>query len=243
MIDCHCHLDLYPEALKLLPQVAERNSFTLVVTTSPRAWRATSRVFAGYDSIAIALGMHPEVVAAKAEEREMLVSSIGQAEFVGEVGIDGSPPHRTSIPMQEAVFRDILLECERVGGKVMSIHSRNAADRVLTLIQRHCRLSTPILHWFSGTLQEIKRAVDLGCWFSVGPAMLAGEKGRRLLRAIPVDRVLPESDGPFARRGDRPLLPWEAIEIVDELVPLWGRQREDIVQQMCLNLSTVLARR
>ena len=62
MIDFHCHLDLYPDALKLLPETARRNEFTLVVTTSPRAWLATSRVFAGYDNIKVALGMHPEII-------------------------------------------------------------------------------------------------------------------------------------------------------------------------------------
>jgi TatD DNase family protein len=240
VIDFHCHLDHYPGALKLLPQVAERNSFTLVVTTSPRAWQATSRVFSGYDNIAVALGMHPEIVARKSNEREMLISSISQARFIGEVGIDGSSQHRGSALMQEAVFRDVLLECERVGGRVLSIHSRNAAGRVLDLIHRHCNSSTPVLHWFSGTHGEAKRAVALGCWFSVGPAMLAGAKGRRLLREIPMDRILPETDGPFARKGDRPLLPWEAIEIVGEVACLWQREREDVVQQMRQNLSTVL---
>ena len=242
-MDFHCHLDLYPEALRLLPQVAERNVFTLAVTTSPRAWEATSRVFSGYDNIAVALGMHPEVIADKAGERKLLMSSISKAEFIGEVGIDGSAPHRATISLQEAVFRDVLFECEHVGGRIMSIHSRNAASQVLGLIQEHCRLSTPVLHWFSGTVQETERAVGLGCWFSVGPAMLAGAKGRRLLEAIPSGKVLPESDGPFVRRGKRPLLPWEAIEVVDELASLWGRGRTSVVQQMHRNLAALLSRR
>ena len=129
MIDFHCHLDLYPDALNLLPIVAERNLFTLVVTTSPRAWQATSRVFAGYDNIKVALGLHPEIVEKKASERSLLVSCISKTKFVGEIGLDGSRIYQETMPLQEAIFIEALEECERCGGKVLSIHSRNAASR------------------------------------------------------------------------------------------------------------------
>ncbi|MBU1931958.1 TatD family hydrolase, partial [Patescibacteria group bacterium] len=141
MIDFHCHLDLYPDALTLLPTVAERNVFTLVVTTSPRAWQATSRVFAGYDNIKVAVGLHPEVVAKKATERALLVSYISMARFVGEVGLDGSRRHQETMPLQVSILSEVLTECERVGGKILSIHSRNAASRVLDLVEQHCRES------------------------------------------------------------------------------------------------------
>ena len=200
MIDFHCHLDLYPDALKLLPIVAERNLFTLVVTTSPRAWQATSRVFAGYDNIKVALGLHPEVVDKKANERSLLVSCISKTKFVGEIGLDGSRMHQETMPLQESILIEALEECERVGGKVLSIHSRNAASRVLDLVEQYCQKSTPVLHWFSGTSQDARRAVALGCWFSVGPAMLRGTKGRAILQELPMDKILPETDGPFANK-------------------------------------------
>lgn len=42
----------------------------------------------------------------------------------------------------------------------------------------------------------------MGCWFSVGPAMLQGARGTELVARMPRDRVLTESDGPFARLED-----------------------------------------
>ena len=112
MIDFHCHLDLYPDAVKLLPTVAARNAFTLVVTTSPRAWQATSRVFAGYDNIKVAVGMHPEVVDKKASERALLVSCISKTRFVGEVGLDGS--HRYQKTMPPAYHNDTAVQSSLV---------------------------------------------------------------------------------------------------------------------------------
>jgi TatD DNase family protein len=240
MIDFHCHLDLYPDVLKLLPTVSTRNIFTLVVTTSPRAWQATSRVFADYENIKVAVGLHPEIVDKKVDERDLLIACISKAPFVGEIGLDGSRQHQETLPLQESIFSEVLTECERLGGRILSIHSRNSTSLVLDLIERHCRQSTPVLHWFSGTVQEASRAAAIGCWFSVGPAMLSAAKGRSILRELPIDRVLPESDGPFATHHNIPLMPWDAINIANTCAPLWGTTKDKILQQIKCNLTALL---
>lgn len=242
MIDFHCHLDLYPNALQLADQVAARNRFTLVVTTSPRAWQLTSRVFAGYDNIKVALGLHPEIVSEKTGEHELLISCVSQAEFIGEVGLDGSVRYRHTFEQQESILGAVLSESERCGGKILSVHSRNAADRVLYLIEQHCLISIPVLHWFSGTIQETRRAVAMGCWFSVGPAMLHGAKGRRILDEMPIDRVLPETDGPFAMNGSSPYMPWDAITISSTVADAWNMTEEDVRKQFLDNLSHLLGK-
>jgi TatD DNase family protein len=198
-------------------------------------------MFAGYENIQVALGMHPEIVSEKRGERELLISSIAKAQFVGEIGMDGSPRCRDALALQEDIFRDVLQECESTGGRVMSIHSRNAAEQVLDLIDLHSRLSIPVLHWFSGTLSQVRRAVALGCWFSVGPAMIAGGKGKRLVAEMPRDRLLPESDGPFVQRSSRPVLPWEVLEVVDGLASLWSMERNSVALQINQNLSKLLS--
>jgi|MTBAKSStandDraft_2_1061841.scaffolds.fasta_scaffold06295_5 TatD DNase family protein len=240
MIDFHCHLDLYPNALKLLPEVAARNIFTLVVTTSPRAWLATSRVFAGHGNIKVALGMHPEIVKKKSDERALLISNISHAKFVGEIGLDGSVQHQENMALQESILGEVLTECERVGGRILSIHSRNAASRVLDLVEQHCQASVPVLHWFSGTVQETRRAVVMGCWFSVGPAMLRGAKGRLIMQELPQDKVLPETDGPFARNGSVPFMPWDSMNIVETIASIWNVPKEGVGCQLKQNLTTIL---
>jgi len=240
MIDFHCHLDLYPDARKLLSKVVARNLFTLVVTTSPRAWQATSRVFAGHENIKVALGMHPEIVDKKADERDLLVSCIGETDFIGEVGLDGSVQHRRTTALQESILKDVLTESERCGGRILSIHSRNAASRVLDLVEHHCEESIPVLHWFSGTVQETRRAVSMGCWFSVGPGMIRGAKGRRILRELPKDKVLPETDGPFVRNRSVPFMPWDAMAIVGTIASDWGTTHERVRDQLKDNLVVLL---
>ncbi|MDA8209237.1 MAG: TatD family hydrolase, partial [Actinomycetota bacterium] len=54
-----------------------------------------------------------------------------------------------------------------------------------------------VLHWWLGDVGQTQRAIDFGCYFSVNAAIV---RRPELLRRLPLDRVLPETDHPF---GDR----------------------------------------
>ncbi|MFY9327812.1 MAG: Qat anti-phage system TatD family nuclease QatD [Georgfuchsia sp.] len=240
MIDFHNHLDLYPDAMKLLPQVARRNVFTLVVTTSPRAWLATSKMFAGHPQIKVALGLHPEVAVAKVAEKDLLVSLVDQAEFIGEIGLDGSPRFKASLLLQRQILDAVLAECGRVGGRVMSLHSRGAVDQVLDALAAHPKAGIPVLHWFSGTKKQLDRAVEQDAWFSVGPSMLANVKGRELAALMPPARILPETDGPFACQTDgTPWFPWDTDRVMQRLSELWAKSLDEVQDQFVANLQTI----
>lgn len=240
MIDFHSHLDLYSNGLALAREVNERNKFTLTVTTSPRAYYATSRVFAGLRNIKVALGLHPEVADSKAGELDALVGGVADARFIGEVGLDGSSRFRKTLALQEHIFRAVLDECSKQGGRILSIHSRGAASRVVELLGTSKSAGNPVLHWFSGNNAELQTACRLGCWFSVGPSMLTGEKGRNLLRRMPWDRVLPETDGPFTATHGVALKPWDAWSVCGVLSEVWALPLDVVEEQMKHNLSRLL---
>jgi len=240
MIDFHTHLDLYPDALSVARETSVKNTFTLAVTTSPRAWVTTSRVLGFLPRIRIALGLHPEIVEAKASERELLLQSVCKADFVGETGLDGSGRHRESFAIQVSIFDELLEECAVQGGRIMSIHSRGAVKQVLDLLEKHPDAGTPVLHWFSGTKAELARAVERGCWFSFGPAGAVSKAGKDILSLLPLNRLLPESDGPFGKIGGSNVMPWQAVSIISDMCALRGLDREFLKNQFKSNLRELL---
>lgn len=240
MIDLHTHLDLYPNSLDILARVNKENCFTLAVTTSPRAWEATSQVFKGYENIKVALGLHPEVVDQKFNELGLLLSSIHKSNFIGEIGIDGSSRYSKTIEKQEQVFDSAIRECEKAGGRIISIHSRGATSKILSIIRKYPGCGTPILHWFSGSVNELKEAIDMNCLFSVNPLMLRSKKGTDLVSRIPPDLVLPESDGPFAKMYGKSIMPWEAIQISSSLTTIWGCSSEKVEETFKKNLEFII---
>ena len=215
MIDFHCHLDLYKNPVSLLPEVKDRCRFVLVVTTSPRAFLKTSQVFGGIECISVGLGLHPEILAEKISERALFLSTIPQTQYIGEIGIDGTSRNISSLDLQADFFRDAIQASEEVGGRVLSIHSRSAVKSVLDIIEQNVRISIPVLHWFTGNERELDRAVSLNCWFSINSMMLMNQKGISSIQRIPIDKLIPETDGPFTSHDNIPYMPWDTQIVIE----------------------------
>ncbi|WP_083403500.1 Qat anti-phage system TatD family nuclease QatD [Curtobacterium sp. MCBA15_016] len=220
MIDFHCHLDLYPDPVNVATAALDRNVGIVSVTTTPSAWPGTADLGSKYANVRTALGLHPQLAEEREHELRQFDRYLIETDFVGEVGLDGSPELRATWDAQLRVFRHILRSTREAGGKVVTVHSRRAASAVLDELE----VLPPgrvILHWFSGTVSEARRASEAGHYFSLGPAMLRGAKGRGLLNTIPRDRLLLETDGPFTRISGRPLIPTDIHSCFDALSLLW----------------------
>lgn len=239
MIDFHCHVDLYPNPHEIARECRERKLRVLSVTTTPSAWDGTSALGGG--TMITALGLHPQLAHERKGELPLFDRILPGTAYVGEVGLDGAPEFKTHWQDQVDVFRHVLNACNESGGRVMSIHSRRASTAVLDLLKQYPRSGTPILHWFTGTVRELDRAISLGCWFSVGPAMLRSKRGKDLVMRMPRERVLTESDGPFAQLKGRSILPWEVDVAVDALAECWESDPGSVGQSLGENLAVLLA--
>lgn len=242
MMDTHVHLDLYPNPLCVIEETSRKNVTTLCVTTSPRAWFATRTVISRFNNIIIALGIHPEIVSSKQMETQMLLDNIGNSVFIGEVGLDGSSKYSSFYALQKSIFSKIIEKCVCTGFHVISIHSRNAVSTVLDILSNNISNYIPILHWFSGTQTQLTKAIDLGCFFSFGPAALSSANGRRLVSQIPLERLLPESDGPFTYVNNRMVMPWEAIDISSYLSNIHHCNEYLIRSRFISNWNAILTR-
>jgi TatD DNase family protein len=240
MIDLHCHLDLYPDPRAIVAECVRRRLYALSVTTVPSAFEGTAALAPAEGRIRTALGLHPELAAARARELPLFERLLPKTPYVGEVGLDSSRDHRATLDVQRGVLRDVLRLCARAGGKILSLHSRGATGLILDALSSELGAGTPILHWYIGTPKQVARASDIGCWFSVGPAMLASERGRAAVLAMPRESVLPESDGPFGRVEDQPLRPWEAWSIAGALSQIWREDEVGVVYQLRSNFAALV---
>jgi TatD DNase family protein len=230
VIDFHCHLDLYPNPQQVRDECLRRGMYLLSVTTAPSAWSGTSALATENPNIRTALGLHPQLAHDRRRELAVFDNFLPETRYVGEIGLDGAPEFRGQWQTQIAVLEHILAKCRDAGGRIMSLHSRRASCAVLDCLERNEGAGTPVLHWFSGSLQDFNRAVKLGCWFSIGPAMLASAKGRDLIVRMPRERVLTESDGPFAQVRGRGIMPWDIEDAISGLAQIWSLSKEAAAQ-------------
>jgi TatD DNase family protein len=239
-IDMHCHLDLYSDPFDVVEECKKRDLYILSVTTTPKAWEVTNNLSAKGEKIRTALGLHPQLAHQRAAEIELFDALLPEVKYVGEIGLDGGANFKEYWLTQLKIFRHILSRINREGGRIMTIHSRASASAVLDELDGIEGI--PILHWFTGTKRELNRAIDMGCWFSVGPAMLQTKKGNELVSIIPRKRVLTETDGPFAKYNAKPLMPWDVEIAFSQLSCCWGVSEYEARQQVKHNLKELASK-
>jgi TatD DNase family protein len=116
------------------------------------------------------------------------------------VDVDGHD-QTLATPPPPAPGTCLVLSSPSIADRVLSVHSRGAeAETIAALTDAGV---TAILHWYSGALKHAERALEAGLYFSVNAAMLRTHKGSRLIRALPRERVLTETDGPYVAHGAR----------------------------------------
>lgn len=213
LFDAHCHLDLmaHPDAVADETTALGLGLFDCGV--DPRDFAAAKTRASHHPNIIAGAGLHPWWLAegrCSAPEIDLLCEVAAQERFIGEVGLDFSARFAGSEPLQiQALNRlcDALVQ-HPLTGRVISIHAVRSAGAVLDVLESHGLLipnpDSPaiIFHWFSGTSNELARARNANCYFSVNERMLATKRGREYARQIPLDRLLLETDAPAEPQAD-----------------------------------------
>ncbi len=237
----HSHLDLYPNPHQIAKECNDRGMYVLSVTTTPKAWRGTQDLVKGYKRIRTSLGLHPQLVHERFEEIELFDHLLPKSPYIGEIGLDGTKHYQPNFQQQLKVFRHILKSINSHGGRIMSLHSAGATNVLLSELANHKSIGIPILHWFSGSKVELKKAIDRGCWFSIGPAMLATRRGKELIKHMPQNRLLAETDGPFARMKQEMVMPWDVNIVCKQLGRIWGYSLKEVVNLLDSNFSGLIS--
>jgi TatD DNase family protein len=240
-VDFHCHLDLYPDFEEIIAECEQRRVMTLAVTTIPLAFERNLRLTEKLNFVHAALGLHPQVVAERAHELELFERLLPETRFVGEIGLDASPRHYRSFEKQQEIFTRILQLCAQSGDKVLSIHSTRATKHVLNALEYNLHGSDvkPVMHWFTGSFSEMKRGVNLGCYFSINGEMLSSDKHVKTIREIPMDRILTETDGPFVSSGDVPIRPYQVASTIESFADIIGCSKTELRSQILRNAETL----
>ena len=207
LIDAHCHLDLmaHPDAVADEATALGLGLFDCGV--DPRDFASVHGRTRRPPTVIKGIGLHPWWLAdghCGFDEINLLCEVAAQERYIGEVGLDFSARFAGSEPLQTQALDQL---CEALAqhpltGRVISIHAVRSAGTVLDVLESHGLLipnpSSPVIifHWFSGTSDELVRARDAGCYFSVNERMLASKRGREYARQIPLDRLLLETDAP-----------------------------------------------
>ena len=213
LIDTHTHLDdgaFDPDREAVIARARAAGVRAIVnVGFDPARWASTVALCAAHEEIYAVLGLHPHEAGTWDESLARRLRAVLAGPKViglGEIGLDfyrDYAPHAA----QRAAFRAQLAIARELALPVV-LHSRAAEGEVVATLEAE-GIGRGVLHSFSGTVAEARRALALGLHISLtGPVSFPKAASlRELARAIPLDRLLLETDCPYLapqpRRGRR----------------------------------------
>jgi TatD DNase family protein len=207
LIDTHCHLDwktFDPDREAVINRAAAAGVTRMItvgvdVPSSRRAIEIADR----YEAVYAAVGVHPNDCAgfdAAMLQEIRLLAQHPKVVAIGEIGLDYYW-HKVDHDKQARAFH-AQLELASEIDKPVIIHSRDAAPHVVKVLvdfTAHTARLSGTLHSYFDDLEIARRIFAIGFYIGVtGPITFKkSDREREIVRQVPLDRVLIETDAPF----------------------------------------------
>lgn len=241
IFESHAHYDsskFAEDREKLLNSMQENGIGTIINVGA--TWKSVTTVVElaeKYPFMYAALGLHPDEVGDLNEERFEFLKSQCQKEKVvaiGEIGLDYYWDNESHELQKEWFIKQLNLAREL--NLPVIIHSRDAAEDTLKIMKEYAQGLRGVIHCFSYSKEMAEEYVKMGFYIGVGGVVTFknGKKLKEVVEAIPLERILTETDCPYLApepyRGKRNCSLY-IPQIAEEIANLKGITYEEVVAQ------------
>jgi TatD DNase family protein len=219
LVDTHAHLDFKQFAGEDTDTLARAKQagvdWIINVGTSLAGSRKSIELAERFDNVWASVGVHPHAAAEMTDETLAKLTELAKGKRVvaiGEVGFDQHYPKGPDIAVQTRAF-EWQADIARQAKLPLIIHSRDAETETveaLTALRQKGLADPPgVVHCFTGSAEFADEVLGLG--FLIGfTAPITYPKNdalREVVRKVPLDRIVVETDCPFLapqdKRGER----------------------------------------
>ncbi|MFQ5561483.1 MAG: YchF/TatD family DNA exonuclease, partial [Nitrospinota bacterium] len=214
LIDSHAHLDMqqFDDDRDEVINRALDSGVKLIINVGATldGSRRSAKLASNYGPIYASVGVHPHdadtMTAETISELKELVKN-EKVIAIGETGLDYYREHSGKESQKKAFLEHLKIAGEN--GLPIIIHSRDAKEDTLFILKNATPPLRGVLHCFSGDLEMARAAMELGLYISfAGPITYPNaENLREVMREIPIERLLVETDCPYLapqkKRGKR----------------------------------------
>ncbi len=207
LVDSHCHLDRldltpFDGSLPKAIQAAIDAGVTqcLCVSINSENQQAVIKIAEEYDNIHASVGVHPLYTKGETASIESLAKIAAHPKVVaiGETGLDYFYDAESK-QQQITLFRTHIQAAVEVDLPLI-IHTRDARQDTLSLLKTEGADKVGgVLHCFTESLQMAEEAMDMGFYVSFSGIVTFNnaDELRQVAKAIPLDRILVETDSPY----------------------------------------------
>lgn len=231
LFDVHSHLNFpdYKDGQeKVISRMKENDIWTICVGTDEKTSKECIDLAEKHEGIFASVGIHPtsaEGGPASGWDNGFYkkIAQHPKVVAIGECGIDMFRREKTDLDRQTNIFKkhiELAIELDLP----LIVHCRDSHNEVLnTLEQYKCDKLTGHIHFFSGTLEEAKKYIDLGFLISFTGVITFTKDYDEIIKAIPFNKIMIETDSPFVapipyrRNRNEPLHVQEVAKRIAEI--------------------------
>ncbi|MCP3427359.1 TatD family hydrolase [Opacimonas viscosa] len=231
-VDSHCHLDkLTDDAVELAQKIdfaATRGvEHMLCVAINVKDYPQMLSRVEHFTNVSVSCGVHPCYDEDMTDYDTLLeYGSSDKVVAIGETGLDYYHSQET-IGVQKQSFIDHINVAAELD-KPLIIHTRNAREDTINILKEHGKANTiGVLHCFTESLEMAEQALELGFYISISGIVTfkTATELQAVAKAIPLDRLLIETDSPWLApvpyRG-KPNQPGYVVEVGEFIAELRG---------------------
>jgi len=249
-IDTHIHLS-DPAYNGKIPQIIEEARQTNVVAMVSNSMnldtsKSSLRLAEEHTGLVYAaLGIHPwNTSQMSPNELEQTIDFIQQnatnnkrVVAIGEIGLDPQYAKRKEQKeLQAKVFHEMLHLAEKLTLPVI-VHSRWSAEKILEILALY-KLRAVLWHWFSSSTDLLPKIIERGDYISEGPPTVFSTRIQEIVRLVPLERLLTETDGPVRYYGpfkDKLTTPAFIPEVIKAIGEIKGVKQSEAAEQVHRN--------
>lgn len=214
MIDTHCHLFVHQfdeDRTEAIERAVDAGVTDIVMPAidlqSPEQMEGiTHPSIHFYQTV----GIHPTEIEELPENLETHLGELAAEDRFYAIGETGLDYYWSKEHIEEQKY-SLKIHCRtaRTVHKPIILHNRNSTNDLLDLIEEEQNGElTGVWHCFTGTLDEGKRAIDLGMFLGVGGVSTFKNAGvDKVLKELPIEKMILETDAPWLaptpKRGKR----------------------------------------
>lgn len=217
-IDVHCHLmhEMFKKDLDKVIERARKLGVKAIINSgvnTPTNREALEIAKKYPDIVKASLGVYPVDALGIVEgdesgltraivpmdvdkEIEFIAKNKDNIIAVGEAGLDFKFYNKEEhVRKQKENFTKVIQLCEKIN-KPLVVHSRKAEKECIEMIETS-KLKKVDLHCFEGNKKVIKKAEELGCYFSIPPIINKLQHFQMMAEMVDINQILTETDAPW----------------------------------------------